>query len=97
MDRYVRMVERFGEAARIDAGRATTGVFTGAHVINPASGADLPVWVADYVMQLRCWGHLCHATSCGAALCPPAINGMVMSSRCRSASISLAGRGRLRK
>jgi leucyl-tRNA synthetase len=34
----------------MDAGRAKTGVFTGAHVINPANGAHLPVWVADYVL-----------------------------------------------
>ena len=50
VDRYVRTVERLGEAARMDAGRAKTGVFTGAHVINPANGAHLPVWVADYVL-----------------------------------------------
>ncbi len=49
-DRYVRMVEGLGEAARADARRAKTGVFTGAHVINPANGAHLPVWVADYVL-----------------------------------------------
>ena len=47
---YVRMVEGLGEAARIDVGREKTGVFTGAHVINPANGAYLPVWVADYVL-----------------------------------------------
>jgi leucyl-tRNA synthetase len=50
VDRYVRMVEGLGEAARMDAGRAKTGVFTGAHVINPVNGAHLPVWVADYVL-----------------------------------------------
>ena len=55
VDRYVRMVEGLGDAARTDAirtgeGRAKTGVFTGAHVINPANGAQLPVWVADYVL-----------------------------------------------
>ena len=50
VDRYVRMVEGLGEAARTDAGRAKTGVFTCAHVINPANGAHLPVWVADYVL-----------------------------------------------
>ena len=35
---------------RTDAGREKTGVFTGAHVINPANGAHLQVWVADYVL-----------------------------------------------
>ncbi len=50
VDRYVRMVDGLAEAARTDAGREKTGVFTGAHVINPANGAHLPVWVADYVL-----------------------------------------------
>jgi leucyl-tRNA synthetase len=54
VDDYVRMVEALGEAARTDAGREKTGVFTGAHVVNPANGVRLPVWVADYV--LGCYG-----------------------------------------
>ena len=28
-----------------------TGVFTGSHVINPANGEKIPVWVADYVLM----------------------------------------------
>jgi leucyl-tRNA synthetase len=28
-----------------------TGVFTGRHVVNPANGERLPVWVADYVLM----------------------------------------------
>ena len=27
-----------------------TGVFTGAYVINPLTGAEMPIWVADYVL-----------------------------------------------
>jgi leucyl-tRNA synthetase len=27
-----------------------TGVFTGAYAINPANGAKLPIWIADYVL-----------------------------------------------
>ncbi len=27
-----------------------TGVFTGAHAINPVNGARIPVWIADYVL-----------------------------------------------
>ena len=50
VDRYVRGVEGLADAARTDVGREKTGVFTGAHVINPANGAQLPVWVADYVL-----------------------------------------------
>ena len=28
-----------------------TGVFTGAYAVNPATGADMPVWIADYVLM----------------------------------------------
>ena len=28
-----------------------TGVFTGAHAVNPATGADIPIWIADYVLM----------------------------------------------
>jgi leucyl-tRNA synthetase len=28
-----------------------TGVFTGAFAINPATGAEIPVWIADYVLM----------------------------------------------
>jgi len=46
-----------GEAAKktdIDRGNAEkekTGVFTGAHAVNPGNGEKIPVWVADYVMM----------------------------------------------
>ena len=33
------------------ADQAKTGVFTGHHVTNPASGAELPIYVADYVLM----------------------------------------------
>ncbi len=28
-----------------------TGVFTGAHAINPATGKDIPIWISDYVLM----------------------------------------------
>jgi leucyl-tRNA synthetase len=28
-----------------------TGVFTGTHAINPATGAPIPIWIADYVLM----------------------------------------------
>jgi len=28
-----------------------TGVFTGSHCLNPATGREIPIWVADYVMM----------------------------------------------
>ncbi|MBT6831842.1 leucine--tRNA ligase [bacterium] len=40
-----------------------TGIFTGAHVINPANGKKIPVWIADYVMM---------GYGTGAIMCVPA-------------------------
>ncbi len=37
------------ERSGADAGK--TGVFTGAHAINPATGERVPIWIADYVMM----------------------------------------------
>ncbi|MFH2051236.1 MAG: leucine--tRNA ligase [bacterium] len=28
-----------------------TGVFTGSYAVNPATGKDIPIWIADYVMM----------------------------------------------
>ena len=38
------------ELERTDLQKDKTGVFTGGHAINPASGEAIPVWVADYVL-----------------------------------------------
>nr|WP_198953609.1 leucine--tRNA ligase [Rhodopirellula sp. MGV] len=35
---------------RTEGDREKTGVFTGAHAINPVNGKPIPVWVADYVL-----------------------------------------------
>jgi leucyl-tRNA synthetase len=50
-------VEAYREATsrRSDLERAETkektGVFTGAHAVNPVNGERLPIWIADYVMM----------------------------------------------
>jgi leucyl-tRNA synthetase len=51
VDEYVARAAALGEIARGDAAREKTGVFTGAYAINPANGARLPIWVADYVLS----------------------------------------------
>jgi leucyl-tRNA synthetase len=28
-----------------------TGVFTGSHAVNPATGQEIPIWIADYVLM----------------------------------------------
>jgi leucyl-tRNA synthetase len=40
---------------RTNADREKTGVFTGALAINPANGAEIPIYIADYV--LATYGH----------------------------------------
>ena len=36
---------------RGDLNKDKSGVFTGAHAVNPVNGAEIPVWIADYVMM----------------------------------------------
>jgi leucyl-tRNA synthetase len=48
---YVTTAARTEVAERSAADRPKTGVFTGRHVVNPADGAHIPVWVADYVLM----------------------------------------------
>uniref|UniRef100_UPI0026186172 leucine--tRNA ligase n=1 Tax=Ilumatobacter sp. TaxID=1967498 RepID=UPI0026186172 len=39
------------EIDRQDETREKTGVFTGAHAINPVNGDRIPIWIADYVLM----------------------------------------------
>ena len=36
---------------RADATRDKTGVFTGSYAVNPVTGLEIPVWIADYVLM----------------------------------------------
>jgi leucyl-tRNA synthetase len=47
---YVRTATQKTDLARTDLAKHKTGVFTGAYAINPANGARVPVWIADYVL-----------------------------------------------
>ena len=46
---YVAATARKTERDRLEE-RAKTGVFTGAHAVNPANGFKIPIWIADYVL-----------------------------------------------
>lgn len=47
---YVHDTQGRSEIERQDTKRAKTGVFTGAHAINPVNGNKVPIWIADYVL-----------------------------------------------
>lgn len=49
VDDYVRAAQLKTEVER-QASKDKTGVFTGSYAINPINGAQIPIWVADYVL-----------------------------------------------
>src|SRR5581483_9101631 len=52
VEAYVAEVRNKTERERIaEDVREKTGVFSGAYAINPATGEQIPVWVADYVLM----------------------------------------------
>lgn len=48
---YARNARRTSEIERLSTERERTGCFTGASAINPVNGQEVPVYVADYVLQ----------------------------------------------
>ena len=50
VEAYVKKAQGETEIERMAADRAKTGVFTGAHAVNPVNGKEVPVWIADYVL-----------------------------------------------
>lgn len=47
---YCEQAQRKTDLERTDLARVKTGVFTGAYAFNPATGREIPIWVADYVL-----------------------------------------------
>jgi leucyl-tRNA synthetase len=50
VEAYVEQARNETEIERTNVEREKTGIFTGAWAINPANGASIPIWVADYVL-----------------------------------------------
>ncbi len=48
---YAKRAQALSEIDRMATEREKSGVFTGAYAINPANGARVPIWVADYVLM----------------------------------------------
>jgi leucyl-tRNA synthetase len=58
VEKYVKTALALDLVERRKAGeeRQKTGVDTGAVAINPATGEEIPIWVADYVLMEYGWG-----------------------------------------
>ncbi|MFA5945909.1 MAG: leucine--tRNA ligase [Patescibacteria group bacterium] len=50
VEKYVLSVQKKTEIERGDDSKEKIGVFTGAYATNPATGEQIPVWIADYVL-----------------------------------------------
>jgi leucyl-tRNA synthetase len=50
VEKYIEDTATKTEIERTAEGREKTGVFTGAYCINPFTGLEVPVWVADYAL-----------------------------------------------
>ena len=51
VDAYVKEAVSKTDLQRTDLATEKTGVFTGAYAINPCTGKEVPIWVADYVLM----------------------------------------------
>jgi len=51
VEAYKKEVSLKSDLERTDLAKTKSGVFTGAHAINPVNGNPIPVWVADYVLM----------------------------------------------
>ncbi len=51
VDQYVEAARRKSDLSRTADSKEKTGVFTGAHAINPVNGERIPIWIADYVLM----------------------------------------------
>src|SRR5262249_42500769 len=47
---YCEQAARKSDLDRTELSKVKTGVFTGSYAINPVNGAEVPIWVADYVL-----------------------------------------------
>jgi leucyl-tRNA synthetase len=48
---YVETARNRSDVDRMAEAKEKTGVFTGRYAINPATGARIPIWTADYVLM----------------------------------------------
>lgn len=51
VEKYIATTLKKTELQRKEEQKVKTGVFTGAYAINPVSGKEIPIWIADYVLM----------------------------------------------
>ena len=51
VEEYVQWAKNRSERERMTEVKKVTGKFTGAYAVNPLTGKEIPVWVADYVLS----------------------------------------------
>ncbi len=51
VDKYRAEVAAKSDLERTDLAKDKSGVFIGAHAINPVNDAKIPIWIADYVLM----------------------------------------------
>ncbi|MGI5839638.1 MAG: leucine--tRNA ligase [bacterium] len=51
VDAFIAKMTRMDEITRTATNLEKEGVFTGAYAVNPANGAKIPVWIANYVLM----------------------------------------------
>lgn len=50
VETYRRQAQQKSDLERTELAREKTGVFTGGYAINPVTGEQIPIWIADYVL-----------------------------------------------
>jgi len=48
---YCEFTAKLSEIDRMSAEKEKTGVFTGSYAVHPITGKQIPIWIADYVIQ----------------------------------------------
>src|SRR5262249_17749576 len=51
VEAYVDAARRASEIDRLSTEREKTGVPIGGYAVNPLNGAEIPIWLADYVLD----------------------------------------------
>ncbi len=51
VDSYCKEVLAKSDLERTDLAKTKSGVFTGSYVVNPLTGKQVPIWIADYVLM----------------------------------------------